>query len=185
MDKSRRSSAPWASHSSRRDDKKRDHKDDFDDFVEKKKRELMDFKEDNDRLRADRKRDRAENETLRAQLRKRDAEIANLEQQWRDASERQTRRATAALEKLFAVLVAPAKSEDGDSIDTSNDQGDGAGGEDPVRPTLPEHTAANTFDNGPGNAAPSPEEDEKMQEEALEQAAHHSRTEMPPALGGQ
>ena len=181
MDKSRRSSAPWASHSSRRDDKKRDHKDDFDDFEE-----LMDFKEDNDRLRADRKRDRAENETLRAQLRKRDAEIANLEQQWRDASERQTRRATAALEKLFAVLVAPAKSDDGDSIDTSNDQGDGAGGEDPVRPTLPEHTAANTAENnGPGNAAPSPEEEEKMQELALEQAVHHSRTEMPPALGGQ
>ena len=109
MDKSRRSSAPWANHSSRRDGKKRDHKDGFDDFLEKKKRELMDFKEDNDRLRADRKRDRAENETLCAQLRKRDADLAKFEEQWQDASERQTRRATAALEKLFAVLVAPVK----------------------------------------------------------------------------
>ena len=82
--------------------------------------------------------------------------------------------------------VGCSTSEDGDSIDTSNDQGDRAGGEDPKRPTLPEDTTANTAENnGPGNAAPSPEEDEKMQEEALEQAAHHTRTEMPPALGGQ
>ena len=166
MDK-RRSNAPWASH--RRDDKKRDHRDDFEEFLDKKKRELMDFKEDNDRLRADRNRERDENDTLRAQLRKRDADLAALEQQWQDASERQTKRAKAALEKVFEVLVAPAKSEDGDSIDPG-DQGDGAG-EDPVRPTLPEDTAANTVEDGPGNAAPSPQKEEEEKNGAEEEAA--------------
>lgn len=45
--------------------------------------------------------------------------------------------------------------------------------------------------NGPGEAAPGREEEEeeaKMQDEALEQAAHSTRTEipeMPQALGGQ
>ena len=62
MDKTHRSSAPWANQSSRRDDKRRDHRDDFDEFLEKKRRELMDFKEENDRLRADRNRERAEND---------------------------------------------------------------------------------------------------------------------------
>ena len=40
MERSRR---PWAGHS-RRDDKKRDHRDEFDEFLEKKKRELAEFK---------------------------------------------------------------------------------------------------------------------------------------------
>jgi hypothetical protein len=196
MDTSRR---PWTSQGRRseRGDKKRDRKDDFDDFLEKKMRELMDFKDDNDRLRAERKRDRQDNDRLRSEIHKKDAEIskkdaelAHLEQQWQEASELQTKRAKAALEKLVEVLVAPSKNEDGDSIDPSSDQGDGACGEDPLRPTLPEETPANTAEKGPGEAAPGPEEEEeaKMQDEALEQAVHSTRseiTEMPQTLGGQ
>ena len=184
-DKSRRSGAPWANQSSRRDDKRRDHRDDFDEFLEKKRRELMDFKEENDRLRADRNSERAENDRLRAELRKRDADLANLEQQWQDASERQTKRAKAALEKLVEVFVAPAKSEDGDSTDPSNDQGDGAGDEEPLRPTLPEDT--NTAATGPGEAAPLPtgedggvKDGDKAQEDALE-AAVRCRSDVPAA----
>ena len=194
MDTSRR---PWPSQGRRseRGDKKRERNDDFDDFLEKKMRELMDFKEDNDRLRADRKRDRHEIDRLRGDLRKKDAEIgrkdaelAHLEQQWQEASERQTKRAKAALEKLVEVFAAPTKDEDGDSTDPSSDQGDGACDED--RPTLPEETPENTAEKGPGEAAPGPEEEEqaKMQDEALERAAHSTRseiTEMPQALGGQ
>jgi hypothetical protein len=186
---------------SERSDKKRDREDDdFDDFLERKMREARNYiKEDNDRLRADRKKDRQEIDRLRSDLRKKDAEIkrkdaelANLKQQWQEASERQTKRAKAALEKLVEVFAAPAKNEDGDSTDPSSDQGDGPCGEDPLRPTLPE--AANTAD-GPGEAAPGPEEAEededeaaKIQDEALERAAHSTRSEipdMPQALGGQ
>ena len=127
VDRSRR---PWTSQG-RRDDRKRDHRDEFDEFLEKKMREAIDFKEDNDRLRADRKKDRQEIDRLRADLRKKDAEIsrkdaelAHLEQEWQEASERQTKRARAAVEKLVEVFAAPAKNEDGDSTDRSSDQGD-------------------------------------------------------------
>ena len=75
MDRSRRG---WAGNS-RRDDRKRDHWDEFDEFLQKKKRELMDFKADNDRL-------RTEVQRLRAELDRKDAD-----------SERQTKRAKAAL----------------------------------------------------------------------------------------
>ena len=145
------------------------------------------------------KRDRHEIDRLKGDLRKKDAEIsrkdvelARLDQQWQEASERQTKRAKAALEKLVEVFAAPTKSEDGDSTDPSSDQGDGACEceEDPLRPTLPEETPSNTAEKGPGEAAPGPEEEEqaKMQDEALERAAHSTRneiTEMPQALGGQ
>ena len=167
MDRSRRG---WAGNS-RRDDRKRDHWDEFDQFLQKKKRELMDFKADNDRL-------RTEVQRLRAELGRKDAD-----------SERQTKRAKAALESVFAVLAASEKNEDTDS---TSEQGDGAaaGGEDQLPPTLPKDMMAS---NGPGEAAPGREEEEeeeeaKMQDEALEQAAHSTRTEipeMPQALGGQ
>ena len=83
------------------------------------------------------------------------------------------------MEKLVEVLVAPAKNEGGNSIDPSSDQGDGAGGDDPLRPTLPEDRA----EKGPGEAAPAPqreeEEEAKMQDEALKQAVHSTRSEIP------
>ena len=89
---------------------------------------------------------------------------------------------------MVKVFVAPAKSEDGDSTDPSNDQGDGAGDEEPLRPTLPEDT--NTAVNGPGEAAPLPMEEEggvkegdKAQEDALD-AAVHCRSDAPAALAG-
>ena len=186
---------------SERSDKKRDREDDdFDDFFEKKMLEARNYiKKDNDRLRADRKRDHQEIDRLRSDLRKKDAEIkkkdaelTNLKQQWQEASERQTKRAKAAVEKLVEVFAAPAQNEDGDSTDPSSDQGDGPCGEDPLRPTLPE--AASTAD-GPGEAAPGPEEEEeeddeaaKIQDEALEQTAQSTRSEIPEmsqALGGQ
>ena len=176
MERSRR---PWAGHG-KRDDKKRDRDDEFDLFLEKKKRELTDFKEDNDRLRAERNKGHAEINRLRAELRGKDAELAHLEQQSKDASERQTKRVKAALENVFEVLAVPAKNEeDGDSTDPSEAE-DACGDEDPPRPTLPEDTAAA---NGPGDAAPAPQrEEDKLQEE--EQAVH-TRSEMLPALGGQ
>ena len=168
MDRSRRG---WAGNS-RRDDRKRDHWDEFDEFLQKKKRKLMDFKADNDRL-------RSEVQRLRAELDRKDAD-----------SERQTKRAKAALESVFAVLAASEKNEDTDS---TCEQGDGAaaGGEDQLRPSLPKDK--DTASTGPGEAAPGREEEEqeeeaKMQDEALEQAAHSTRMEipeMPQALGGQ
>ena len=154
-----RSRRPWASNF-RRDDRKRYHRDEFDEFVQKKKREIMDFKADNDRLRAD-------NQRLRAELDRKDAEL-----------ERQTKKAKAALESVFALLTAP-KNEDTDSM--SEQGGDGAAsgrGEDPLRPQPSEDATA----NGPGEAAPGPpqrkEEEATMQDEAPEHAIH-SRSEVP------
>ena len=87
MDASRRH---WTSQSRRseRNDKKRDREDDFDfeDFLEKKMHEARNYKEDNDRLRCDRKKDRQEIDRLRSDLRKNDAELVNLKQQWHPAS---------------------------------------------------------------------------------------------------
>ena len=170
MERSRR---PWT----RRDDKKRDHRDDFDEFLEKKKRELADFKEDADRLRTERNKSRAEIDRLRAELDRKDADLAHLEQQSKETSERQTKRVKAALDSVFEVLAAPAVTEEGDATDPSEE--DGAGDEDPPRPSLPEDTTA----TGPGGAAPAPKSEEgEVQEQALEQAAR-SRSETPPALG--
>jgi hypothetical protein len=202
MERSRR---PWEGHS-RHDDKKhkkRDHGDDFDEFLKKKRRELADLKCEADRQRADAVRQRAdaerlrsernkwqnEIEKLRADIKSKDVELAHMEQQ----SERQMKRVRAALENVFEVMAAPpAMSEDGDSTDTSEAK-DTAGDEDPPRPTLPEETPVNTAD-GPGEAAPGPEEEEeegeaaKVQDEALERAANSTRTEISEisqALGGQ
>ena len=198
MDASRRHGTGQGRRSERSDKTRDREDDDFDDFLERTIREARNYiKEDNDRLRADRKKDRQEIDRLRSDLRKKDAEIkrndaelVNLKQQWQEASERQTKRAKAAVEKLVEVFAAPAKNEDGDSTDPSSDQGDGPCGEDPLRPTLPE--AANTADV-PGEAAPGPEEEEedgaaKIQDAALERAAHSTRTEIPDmsqAMGGQ
>ena len=62
---------------------------------------------------------------------------------------------------------------------------DGAGDEDP-KPTLPEDMAANMAANGPSGAAPAPqrEEEDKIQDLALEQTVHF-RSNTPPALGAQ
>ena len=196
----------WTSQG-RRNDKKRDRKDDFEEFFEKKLREAMDFRDDNDRLRADRKKDRQEIERLRAdnrqkdaelarkdaELARKDAQLANLEQECQEASERQTKRARAAVEQLLEVFAAHAKNDDGDSADPSSDQGDGA---DPLRATLPEDplpTLPEAATTGPGEAAPGPEEEEeeaaaKMQDEAIERASRSNRSdipEMPQASGGQ
>ena len=83
-------------------------------------------------------------------------------------------------------------SEDGDSTDTSEGK-DAAGDEDPLRPTLPEQTPANSAETGPGEAAAGREERQEeeeasnMQDEALERASHSTRSEIPApqALGGQ
>lgn len=131
-------------------------------------------------MRAERNKSRAENDRLRAELQKKDADLVHVEQQSKDTLERQTKRVRAALENVFEVLAAPAvNEEDGDATDSSKEE-DAAGDEDPPRPTLPD--AANTAANGPGDAAPAPqrEEEEAIQEQALEQAL-----EMLPALGGQ
>ena len=180
MDKSRRSSAPWAS---RRDDHKR-MRDELDhvaqDIVAKMKRELSGrLKDDADRLRRERnKLDddnaklRAENDRLcsltdrlRAECERKSAALAQLEQQL-------TKRFKTALEDAFEEVFAMSE---GAATEPSEEDG--------AAPTLPEEPPA---ENGPGNAAPSPHregEEEKVQDQALEQAVD-SRSELPP-VGGQ
>ena len=184
MEKSRCSSAPWSRDSSRRerDKRSRDEVDRVEDIVAKKKREVsgrlaedadryrrerdkMDA--ENDKLQGDNDRLRADNDRLRAEIERNAAASAQSEQQL-------IKRFKTALDDAFEeVLCAPVN--EGATTDPS-EAGSG--------PTLPEdtHTAA----AGPGNAAPAREEEEdaKAQEQALETAVH-SRSEMPPALGGQ
>ena len=176
--KSRRASTPWASHSSRLENHKR-ARDDFyhvEDMGAKMKRELSGrLKDDTDRLRRERNKVdaendklRADNDRLRAECDRKSAALSQLEQQL-------TKRFKTALEDAFEeVLGAPMMSEGTDPSE-----------EDGAAPTLPEETPANSAENGPGDAAPSPqrEEEEKIPEEALEQAVH--RSEMPQALSGQ
>ena len=182
MDKSRRSSAPWASHGGRREEHKR-ARDEFDHvaqgIVAKMKRELSGrLKDDADRLRRERNKVdaendklRADNDRLRAECDRKSAAPSQLEQQL-------TKRFKTALEDAFEeVLGAPMTSEGTDPSE-----------EDGAAPTLPEETPANSAENGPGDAAPSPQreeedEEEKIPEEALEQAVH--RSEMPQGLSGQ
>ena len=170
MDRSRR---PWASHRGR-DDKKRDNRDEFDDFLEKKKRELADLKADADRLRADRNKSRAEIDRLRAELHSKDAAIGDLEQALRDTSRDTQDQLIKRFKAAFEEVLGPPAVNEGDATDPSEE---GAVDHDPA-PTLPEDTT------GPGDAAPAPErEEDEIQEQALERAAHSS--EMPPAPGGQ
>ena len=184
MDKSRRSNAPWANH--RREDHKRT-RDEFDDvaqdIVAKMKRELSGrLKDDTDRLRRGRNKLQEENHKLHAEnvkLRNENARLSSESDRKSTALSQLEQRFKTALEDAFEeVLGAPVS--DGAATDRSEE--DGAA-------TLPE--AANTAD-GPGEAAPGREEEEgeaaKVQDEALERAAHSTRTEIPEmsqALGGQ
>lgn len=187
MDKSRRTSAaPWASHGGRREDHNKRTRDEFDhvaqDLVAKMKRELSGrLKDDADRLRRERNKVdtendklRAENDRLRAESDRKSSALSQLEQQL-------TKRFKTALQDAFEEVLGAPMMNEGAATDPSEEDG--------VVPTLPdEETAANTAENGPGDAAKSPqreEEEEKIQEDALEQAVHHPRSEMPPALGGQ
>ena len=191
MDKRR---APWANHSSRREDKRA--RDEFDhvaqDIVAKMKRELsLRLRDDADRLRRERNKVDAENDKLHAENDKLHAEndrlriesdrksaaLSQLEQQL-------AKRFKAALEDAFEeVLGAPVVHEG--ATDPSEEEGAG--------PTLPEEdmNITNTAANGPGEAAPLPMEEEggvkegdKAQEDALE-AAVHCRSDAPAALAGQ
>ena len=175
MDKSRRASAPWSSHSSRRDDDKR-RRDEFDhveDIVAKKKRELSCLKEDADRLRRERNkmdaendRLRAENERLRAESDRKSAALAQLEQQL-------TKRFKTALDDAFEEVLGTSVMNEAAATDPSEEDG--------AAPPLLGDT--NTPANGPGDAAPAPQrgEEEKTHEEALEQAVHSSDTPQPSA----
>ena len=180
MDKFYRASTSGGSHSSRRDDDKR-RRDEFDhveDIVAKKKRELSNLKDEADRLQSDvdrlrRERDkaeaendkhraendklRAENDRLRAESDRKSAALDQLEREL-------TKRFKIALDDAFEeVLGVPVTNERATATDPSED------------PTLP-------AEDTPGEAAPAPPqseaEEDKMQEDALEQAVH-SRNEMP------
>jgi chromosome segregation ATPase len=166
MEKSRRVGTPWASHNGRREDHKRT-RDELDDvaqeLVGKMKRELSGrlkhSKEDADRLRRERNKVDSENDKLHAENDRLRADIDRLraESERKSAAlsqleEQLTKRFKTALDDAFEeVLGAPMMSESADPSE------DGA--------TLPEEeTAANAAENGPGEAAPSPQRDaDKMQ----------------------
>ena len=191
MDKSRRSSAPWAGHGGRREDHKRT-RDEFDDVAQdlaaKMKRELSGrlkhSKEDVGRLRRERNKLHAENDKLhaeidrlRAESDRKSAALSQLEQQL-------TKRFKTALEDAFEEVLGAPVMHDG-ATDPSEEEGAG--------PTLPEEDMnnTNTAANGPSEAAPLPMEEEggvkegdKAQEDALD-AAVHCRSDAPAALAGQ
>ena len=201
MDRSRKS-APWSGHR-RDDDNKRRSRDEFDDlenFVAKKKTELVDLKSDADRLRRERNRvnsendrleaeiDRlkADNDRLRAEIDAKSAVIAQLEQQSRDAAEALTKRFKIALDNAFAeVLDAPAAHEDAISMSEEEPVGNA----DPA-PTLPESAAAAGPGDAAGAAPPTREGgggggEHHDQPQVPEQAVHHPNEIAPPDLGGQ
>ena len=190
MDK-RRSGAPWANHSSRREDKRA--RDEFDhvaqDIVAKMKRELsLRLRDDADRLRRERNKVDAENDKLHAENDKLHAENDRL----RTESDRKSaalsqleqqlaKRFKTALEDAFEeVLGAPVVHEG--ATDPSEEEGAG--------PTLPEEEDMNNTNKaatGPGEAAPLPTEEDggdkegdKAQEDALE-AAVRCRSDAPAA----
>ena len=195
MDKSRRSSAPWASHGGRREDHKRT-RDEFDDvaqdIVAKMKREMSGrIKDDTDRLRRERNKLQAENDKLHAEnakLRTEDARLLAENDTLRAENDRlraetdrlraESDRKSAALSQLeqrFKTALEDAFEEvlgapvsDGAVTDPSEEDG--------AAPTLPE--AANTAENVPGEAAQGREEEE----------VHPTGSEIPEmcqALGGQ
>ena len=182
----------------RDDDNKRRSRDEFDDlenFVAKKKRELVDLKSDADRLRRERNRvnsendrleaeiDRlkADNDRLRAEIDAKSAVIAQLEQQSRDAAEALTKRFKIALDNAFAeVLDEPVAHEDASS--TSEEEA--VGNADPG-PTPECATGA-----GPGDAAAaSPPTREGGGAGGAGGGEHRDQPQVPepalPDLGGQ
>lgn len=133
--------------------------DEVESIVAKTKRELSALKNDNDRLRAEKNR-------LHAELRRE-----------RDARERLTKRVKTALDNACVeVLGAPAVT-DADVTEPGEEE---VHGEDDAAPTLPEDM------NGPGDAAATPEREEAVdkEEQAIQQAAHSTRPEMPPIAFG-
>jgi regulator of replication initiation timing len=169
----------WASNG-RRDDEKRDTRDEFDDmeaFMSKKKRQLGDLKEENDRLRSEKGR-------LRADLARRSQAVAHLESQLKDAKTVAIKRCKSILDDAFAIFDVPAgvangkaardgSAEDDESSDRSEYgvdppadlapvPGAAAPAAAPAAPAAPLPLA------GPGDAAPSPAE--KQEETSREQA---------------
>ena len=168
----------WASNG-RRDDEKRDTRDsEFDDmeaFMSKKKRQLGDLKEDNERLRSDRNR-------LRADLARKSSAVLQLESQLKDAKTVAIKRCKTILDDAFAIFDVPAgEAANGSARDASieNESSDRSEyGMDPpdlepapvaaapaAAPAAP--AAPLPLAGGPGDAAPSSAE---KQDAPLEQA---------------
>ena len=168
----------WASNG-RRGDEKRDTRDsEFDDmeaFMSKKKRQLGDLKEENERLRSDRNR-------LRADLARKSSAVLQLESQLKDAKTVAIKRCKTILDDAFAIFDVPAgEAANGSARDASieNESSDRSEyGMDPpdLEPApvaaapaaAPAAPAAPLPLAGPGDAAPSPAE--KQEETSREQA---------------
>jgi len=95
----------WASNGRRDGIGERDTRDsEFDDmeaFVSKKKRQLRDLKEENERLRSERSR-------LRADLARKASAVAQLELQLKDAKTVAIKRCKTILDDAFAIFDVPA-----------------------------------------------------------------------------
>ena len=185
----------WASNG-RRDDEKRDTRDsEFDDmeaFVSKKKRQLCDLKDDNERLRSEKNR-------LRADLSRKSSAVAQLESELKDAKTAAINKCRRILDDAFAdffdaragVANGKAARDGGAEDEESSDRseygvdppadlapvpGAAAPGAAPAAPAAPLPLA------GPGNAAPSPVE---KQEEAPREQAPAEYVIPEFAIGGQ
>jgi hypothetical protein len=162
----------WASNG-RRDDEKRDTRDsEFDDmeaFMSKKKRQLGDLKEENERLRSEKNR-------LRADLARKSSAVANLESQLKDAKTIAIKRCKSILDDAFAIFDVPAivangKAARDGSLEDEESSDRSEYGVDPPADLAPVPGAAATASlplAGPGDAAPSPVE--KQEEAPREQA---------------
>jgi regulator of replication initiation timing len=179
----------WASNG-RRDDEKRDTRDsEFDDmeaFMSKKKRQLGDLKEENERLRSDRNR-------LRADLARKSSAVAQLESQLKDAKTVAIKRCKTILDDAFAIFDVPAgvangkgardgSAEDDESSDRSEYGVDPPADLAPVPgAAVPGGATASLPLAGPGDAAPSPAEN---QEEAPREQAPVEYVIPEIAIGG-
>ena len=178
----------WASNG-RRDDEKRDTRDEFDDmeaFMSKKKRQLGDLKEENDRLRSEKGR-------LRADLARRSQAVLHLESQLKDAKTVAIKRCKSILDDAFAIFDVPAgvangkaardgSLEDEESSDRSEYGVDPPADLAPVPgAAVPGGATASLPLAGPGDAAPSPAEN---QEEAPREQAPVEYVIPEIAIGG-
>jgi regulator of replication initiation timing len=158
----------WASNG-RRDDEKRDTRDsEFDDmeaFMSKKKRQLGDLKEENERLRSEKNR-------LRADLARKSSAVAQLESQLKDAKTVAIKRCKSILDDAFAIFDVPTggvlNGKPGRDGSIENERSDRSEyGMDPpdLEPApvatapaaAPAAPAAPLPLAGPGDAAPSPD----------------------------
>ena len=156
----------------RRDDEKRDTRDsEFDDmelFVSKKKRQLGDLKEENERLRSEKNR-------LRADLARKSSAVAHLESQLKDAKTVAIKRCKTILDDAFAIFGAPAggaangKCARDCSVEGEESTDRSEYGVDPPLElaSAPVAATASLPLAGPGDAAPSPAE--KQEETPREQ----------------